>query len=126
MELKEKEPLQKKLLEDWQREDRIKNDFIQTIQQLHNNEEPVRTTEWIGLPTIETPKLRKPNTPVELKEVLSDIGSQVLDSKYTLTLKQLMQLAPVLCQYLTTPPPTSSQVNLALLEETMAAVAIDH
>lgn len=46
--------------------------------------EPRQMTKWVGLPAMESPKLVKTDPLIELKEVLSDIGSHVLDSKYTL------------------------------------------
>lgn len=62
-----------------------------------------QSIEWAGLATMEIPKLVKQVTQVASNKVLSNIGSQVLDIKYTSTLEQFMQLAPVLARHLTTP-----------------------
>lgn len=77
---------------------------------------------------MEIPKIAKHNTHVELKEVLIAIGSQVLDSKYTLALKQLMQLVFVLIQYFIKPTIVRStkRVEFNILEEIVTTIAIDN
>ncbi len=146
--LKKRKPVKAKGAEDWQQELCLRDSFIEITRQLQNggvDKQPITINEellqinWARLLDNSTTTQSVENNRTsdaseqlmiskqvtiekDFRRILMDISKQVLDTKYTLNLGQLLQVILNMKCYILNPIPS----KLVLPKPVVASVAIDH
>ncbi len=113
---KDKKPRKEKTFSDWEKEERLKQLMVETIQHIQKKQTQIEgpstsmegwNTIWPGMPNTTPMDAHKFQEVVNLQrkliiveEIFLHIGKQMLETNYTLNLGQLFKIAPKLKRYL--------------------------
>ncbi len=113
---KDKELRKAKSVVDQEKKEWFKKSMVETIQQIRKTQTQTKgssttmegwNTTWLGIPNI-TPMeehksqeiVNSQEKPIKIEKIFPNIGKQMLKTNYTLSLGQLLKIAPKLKKYL--------------------------